>query len=227
MELNVARFPRWEDFGKIVERLRNGERFVILFSRPLRLMGASLSPTVFPDDLLLAQVVLADGVMIPLLYVTFMVGQEPSVGRQGTTLVQFASWAAAVFCRQFAGVVETSPERDFPTDRVMELVKSVVSPDLWLEDRLGKKTLRFFDPVYLTYREIEAWPRNENGYVPASIEATLRNLTDLQLWLDLGYLSELAKFRRETGDVDQRGRIEEEMAQVLSEVSRWLDMKGK
>ena len=181
-DINNINIKSGSPYSKIVDLLNKGNRFVVVFSQPLSVDDERHQTRVFIDDLFTARADLGSENSLPLLSLMDLSGMDLAITGNGVDLVDFASWMAAVYGRQFSGVVESVFGGEVVEVGIGRLLESKDSPDLWL---MGYGdlyvSLLVFDFVDLAYRVVNTWVSGFDKEIPDDIDDAVGLLRDSRL----------------------------------------------
>lgn len=181
-----------KEYEEIISRLNADERFVVVFPQRLGVSIRTHQTRVCPDDFLtdiisfdmvsmsslfVARAVLSGGASIPLYYLMDLVGSDINMSAEGVDLVDFASWMAAMFYRQYAGLIEPDLFGRYPDGLVDQLLVSTDTPDLWFYQGERYSSLLFFDPFEGAYCVVRTWIEGFDD-VPAQMSEAIDRLSD-------------------------------------------------
>ncbi len=164
------RYP--ENYLDKIDRLNDQERFVVVFASSLA-GDETHQVRVYMDDLFTAKAVFADGASMALFFLMDLVSAEPTVTANGIDIVDFGSWCASVFGRQFAGILEAGKDG---FEKIGKLIGTWDTPDLWLYENENFSSLMLFDPYDAIYRVVETWIGGLNNFVPRDIDEAIDSL---------------------------------------------------
>ncbi len=168
-----------EHYASIIDALNNGTRFVVTLPT-LAVTEESHQTVVTIVDLFESRVIVATGESMSLFLLMDAAGVDFPIERDGGCLVDFMSWLASTFCRQYAGVIEVDGDPDMVL--VKQLIDSGDGPDLVLWIGKGYSSLMVFDPYDCIYRVIETWIEGYCSFVPGDIQAAVDSIMDVKLY---------------------------------------------